>query len=70
MGGDRDEFSAGEVGYRMDMVTDPDLITVRRRDGSVLGRFSKACGREEIERAIAEDGYAGSDIRTSEKACF
>jgi hypothetical protein len=43
-------------GYRIDLVSEPEMITLRRRDGSVVGRFS-AMGADgkEIERVAWED---------------
>jgi hypothetical protein len=56
MGYDRDVFSVSGDGYRLDLVSQPDVITVRRRDGSVFGYFGKRASREKIEQAIVEDG--------------
>ena len=42
-------------GYRLDLVSDCDIITLRRDDGSVVCRFSTYATEEAIEEAIAED---------------
>jgi hypothetical protein len=55
-----DVFSVSGDGYRLDLVSEPDLITVRRGDGSVFDSFGKMASREKIEQAIVEDGEEGS----------
>lgn len=42
-------------GYRLDEVTDPDVVILRREDGSVVAEFTLGTVREEIERIAWED---------------
>ncbi len=43
-------------GYRMDIVPEPDVIILRRSDGSEVAKFSMlGATLEEIERAAQED---------------
>jgi hypothetical protein len=43
------------VGYRLDLVSDPHMIIVRRSDGTVVARFTHFSDPEEIRRAAEED---------------
>jgi hypothetical protein len=43
-------------GYRRDLITDPDVVILRRPDGSVVAVFSREGVAEgQIERAARED---------------
>lgn len=42
-------------GYRRGGLTDPDVLILRRPDGSVVAVFSDAADPREIERAARED---------------
>jgi len=43
-------------GYYLDRITDPDVLILRRPDGSVAAVFSRrGVVEEEIERAAKED---------------
>ena len=45
-----------EPDYRMDIVSEPDVIILRRSDGSEVAKFSMlGATLEEIERAAQED---------------
>jgi hypothetical protein len=45
-----------EPDYRMDLVSEPDVIILRRPDGSEVAKFSMlGATLEEIERAAKED---------------
>ncbi len=47
--------------HRLDIVSDPGLIILRRLDGTEVARFTVQSARwEEILRAVEEDG-GGSD---------
>jgi hypothetical protein len=47
-------------GYYLDRVTDPDVLILRRSDGSTVAVFSRwGAAKEEIQRAAKED--AGRD---------
>ena len=59
-GSDLDRGPAGgrrlPPGYRVDLVSDPGVITLRRQDGSVVARFSaRGADEEEIVRAAWAD---------------
>ncbi len=44
------------LGYRMDIVSEPDVIILRREDSSEVAKFSMlGATLEEIERAAQED---------------
>ena len=42
-------------GYRLDLVDDPDVIVMRREDGTVVDRFTHNADPEEIRRSAEED---------------
>jgi hypothetical protein len=43
-------------GYYLDRITDPDVLILRRSDGSTVAVFSpSSAAKEEIERAAKED---------------
>ena len=42
-------------GYRLDLISDPCIIILRRSDGTVVARFTRAAYPEEIKRAAEED---------------
>ncbi len=42
-------------GYRVDLVGDPCVLTLRRADGAVVARFTHVTDPEEIRRATEED---------------
>jgi hypothetical protein len=44
--------------YRLDLVGDPDVIILRRSDGTVVARFTHTANAEEIRRAAEEDHRA------------
>lgn len=44
-----------ENGYRLDLVGDSDVITLRRADGSIVCRFGRYATEEAIRDTIAED---------------
>lgn len=44
-------------GYRLDEVTDPDVVILRQEDGSVVAVFTLGTDREEIERVAWEDHW-------------
>ncbi len=53
-----DDYDPMQVlpGYRMDIVSEPDVIILRRVDGSEVAKFSMlGATLEEIQRAAQED---------------
>ena len=42
-------------GYRLDLVSDPCVIILRREDGTVVARFTHNAVPQEIRRAAEED---------------
>lgn len=50
-----DENSRLPPGYTLDLVSDPDVIILRRSDGTVVDRFTRAADPGEIRRAAEED---------------
>jgi hypothetical protein len=42
-------------GYRLDLVSDPCVIILRREDGTVVARFTHHAVPQEIRRAAEED---------------
>ena len=46
-------------GYKLDSISDCDVITLRRADDSVVCRFGMYATEETIEEAIAEDESVG-----------
>jgi hypothetical protein len=54
----RDETSWLPPGYSVDLVDDPDVIILRRPDGTVVARFTHAADTEQIRRAAQEDARA------------
>jgi hypothetical protein len=47
------------AGYSLDLVDDPDVIVLRREDGSVVARFLPSVDPQEIRRAAEEDRREG-----------
>ena len=43
------------AGYYLDLVGDPDVIVLRREDGSIVARFLPSVDPQEIRRAAEED---------------
>jgi hypothetical protein len=43
------------AGYSLDLVDDPDVIVLRREDGSIVARFTHASNLLQIRRAAEED---------------
>ena len=43
------------AGYSLDLVDDPDVIALRREDGSIVARFTHSVSLLEIRHAAAED---------------
>jgi hypothetical protein len=43
------------AGYSLDLVDDPDVIALRREDGSIVARFTHATKLQEMRRAAEED---------------
>lgn len=50
-----DPSSRLPTGYSLDLVGDPCVVVLRREDGSVVARFSRAVHPPEIRRAAEED---------------
>ena len=48
-------------GYTLDETTDPDLVIVRREDGSEVAYFGERASVEEVERAAWEDRRGRDD---------
>ncbi len=48
-------FSRLSRGYRLDLIGDPCVITLRREDGTEVARFSHAVHPAELRRAAEED---------------
>jgi len=42
-------------GYRLDLLSDPDIITLRRPDGTIVARFTHGVDPDEIRRAAEGD---------------
>ena len=42
-------------GYRLDLVSDPSVVVLRREDGTVVARFTHHAVPQEIMRAADED---------------
>jgi hypothetical protein len=42
-------------GYRLDLVSDPSVVVLRREDGTVVARFTHHAVPQEIKRAADED---------------
>ena len=42
-------------GYRIDLIGDPDVIVLRREDGTAVARFTHNVDPQEIRRAAEED---------------
>ena len=42
-------------GYHLDLISDPDTITLRRPSGAVVARFSRIADPEEIKLTAEED---------------
>jgi hypothetical protein len=42
-------------GYRLDRIGDPDVIVLRREDGTVVARFTQNADPKEIRQAAEED---------------
>jgi hypothetical protein len=41
--------------YSLDLVADPDVIILRRSDGTVVARFTHTADTEQIRRAARQD---------------
>lgn len=57
---DRREPGVGKnlpPGYRLDLITDPDVLALKREDGSIVARFSAMGADEEEIRRIAWEDY-------------
>jgi hypothetical protein len=52
---DDQENSRLPPGYRLDLIGDPCIIVLRRSDGTVVARFTRNVGPEEIRWAAQED---------------
>jgi hypothetical protein len=48
-------FSNLPAGYSLDLVDDPDVIALRREDGSIVARFTHASNLQAIRHAAEED---------------
>jgi hypothetical protein len=46
-------------GYRLDLVGDPCIITLRGPDGTIVARFTHDVDPDEIRRAAEEDSKEG-----------
>ncbi len=53
--GDDDLTSGLPTGYRLDLLSDPDVIVLLRPDGTVVARFTRFADPEKIRRAAEED---------------
>ncbi len=42
-------------GYHLDLISDPDTITLQRPNGTVVARFTRAAEPEEIKLTAEED---------------
>ena len=42
-------------GYRLDLVSDPSVVVLRREDGTVVAHFTHHAVPQEIRRAADED---------------
>lgn len=42
-------------GYHLDLISDPDTITLQRSNGTVVARFSRDADPEEIKLTAEED---------------
>jgi hypothetical protein len=42
-------------GYHLDLISDPDTITLQRPNGTVVARFSRDADPEEIKLTAEED---------------
>jgi hypothetical protein len=52
------ETSKLPPGYRLDLISDPDVIVLRRPDGTIVARFTRFTDPQEIRRAAEEDRTA------------
>ena len=52
---DDQENSRLPPGYRLDLISDPCIIVLRRSDGRVVARFTRNVDPEEIRWAAQED---------------
>jgi hypothetical protein len=52
------ETSKLPPGYRLDLISDPDVIVLRRPDGTIVARFTRFADPQEIRRAAEEDRTA------------
>ena len=43
------------AGYHLDLISDPDTIILRRRNGAVVARFTRIADPEEIKLTAEED---------------
>jgi hypothetical protein len=42
-------------GYRLDLIGDPDVLILRRKDGTEVARFTHNADPQEIRRTAEED---------------
>jgi hypothetical protein len=55
----RDDLTSSlPAGYRLDLLSDPCIITLLRPDGTVVARFTRFADPEEIRRAAEKDHRA------------
>jgi hypothetical protein len=57
---DDQENSRLPPGYRLDLISDPCIIVLRRSDGRVVARFTRNVDPEEIRWAAQEDDERSS----------
>jgi hypothetical protein len=43
------------AGYHLDLISDPDTITLQRPNGTIVGRFTRDADPEEIKATAEED---------------
>ncbi len=53
-------------GYQLDMGGDPCVVVVRRKDGTVVARFTHNVDPEEIRQAAEEDCQGPSSLESIE----
>jgi hypothetical protein len=60
---DTEEQSFLGHGYRLDLVTDPSVIVLRREDGTEVGRFRvRDATNQAIEQAAHEDQRTNQEV--------
>jgi len=57
-------------GYRLDLVSDPSLVVLRREDGTVVARFTHNVDPQEIRRAAEEDHRTNTERSRSLSKSF